>query len=39
LPQQMAVGFSTHQDGKPVIEHRVCPTWQSGGPINRQRSI
>ncbi len=25
LPQQMAVTFSTQQDGKPAIEHRVCP--------------
>jgi hypothetical protein len=33
LPQQTAVSFLTHQDGKRVIEHRVCPTWQSGGQI------
>jgi hypothetical protein len=26
LPQQMAVSFSTYQDGKPLIEHRLCPT-------------
>ena len=26
LPQALAVSFLTHQDGKPVVEHRVCPS-------------